>query len=259
MFADTVQGLNDELSKHGYQLLLSMSNYSRQKEEDLITAILSRQPDGIVLTGVNHHPGVRKKLMATGVPVVETWDLTPSPIDISIGFSQERIGEQVAQYLLGKGYRRFASICARDERANRRRLALEAELQRNGIEPLATHLTSPPTSLNLGREGLRAILDAGHSPDVIVCSSDVLAQGVLVEARSRGIDVPAQLGVMGFGDFDFAAHTSPPISTVHVDKRGIGVRAAQALIARIEGKSLKRNVVDVGFELMERETTWVVG
>ena len=259
MFADTVQGLNDELSAHGYQLLLSMSNYSRQREEDLITAILSRQPDGIVLTGVNHHPGVRKKLMATGVPVVETWDLTPSPIDIAIGFSQERIGEQVARYLLGKGYKRFASICARDERANRRRLALEAELRRNGVSPLATHLAMPPTTLNLGREGLRAILEAGHEPDVIVCSSDVLAQGALVEARSRGIGIPDQLAIMGFGDFDFAAHTHPPLSTVYIDKRAIGVRAAQALIARIEGKVLKRNVADVGFELIERETTRAVG
>jgi LacI family gluconate utilization system Gnt-I transcriptional repressor len=259
MFADTVQGLNDELSKHGYQLLLSMSSYSQQKEEDALTAILSRQPDGIVLTGIHHHPSVRKKLMATGVPVVETWDLTPSPIDIAIGFSQERIGERVAQYLLGKGYARFASICARDERANRRRLALEAELRRHGVAPLATHMAMPPTTLNLGREGLRAILDAGHEPDVIVCSSDVLAQGALVEARSRGIEVPGRIGIMGFGDFDFAAHTHPPISSVHIDKLTIGVRAAQALIARIEGRPLKSNVVDVGFALVERETLRAAG
>ncbi|MFC5478256.1 LacI family DNA-binding transcriptional regulator [Massilia suwonensis] len=255
MFAETVQGLNDELSAHGYQLLLSLSNYSRQKEEDLLTAILSRQPDGVVLTGITHHPAVRKKLLATGIPVVETWDLTPSPIDIAIGFSQERIGEQVAQYLLGKGYKRFASICARDERAIRRREALEAELARHDIAPLATHLATPPTTLNLGREALRAILAAGHAPEVIVCSSDVLAQGALIEATVQGISVPDQLGIMGFGDFDFSAHTHPPLSSVHIDKRAIGVQAARSLIARIEGKALREKVIDVGFRLIERGTT----
>jgi LacI family transcriptional regulator, gluconate utilization system Gnt-I transcriptional repressor len=255
MFAETVQGLNDELSAHGYQLLLSVSNYSRQKEEDLLSAILSRQPDGIVLTGINHHPSVRKKLLATGVPVVEAWDLTPSPIDMSIGFSHERIGEKVAQFLLDKGYRRFASVCARDERANRRRLALEAELLRHGVEPVATYMATPPTTLALGREGLRAILGGGHDPDVVVCSSDVLAQGVLIEAHAQGIAVPERFGLMGFGDFDFAAHTYPPISSVHIDKRAIGVRAAKSLIARIEGKRLKDSVIDVGFHLVERETT----
>lgn len=258
MFAETVQGLNDELSAHSYQLLLSLSNYSGQKEEELLTAILSRQPDGVVLTGITHHPGVRKKLLATGIPVVETWDLTPSPIDIAIGFSQERIGEKVAQYLLGKGYKRFAAICARDERAIRRHQALEAELAQHGLNSLATQLTTPPTTLNLGREAMRAIL-AGHAPEVVVCSSDVLAQGALIEATVQGISVPEQLGIMGFGDFDFAAYTHPPLSSVHIDKRAIGVQAARSLIAKIEGKPLKGNVIDVGFRLVERGTTRTIG
>lgn len=255
MFAETVQGLNDELAAHGYQLLLSVSNYSQQAEEDVLTAILSRQPDGIVLTGINHHPAVRKKLLAMGVPVVETWDLTPTPVDIAIGFSHERIGEKVAQYLLDKGYRRFASICGTDARATLRRLALETELRRHGVEPLAYDEVDPPTTLGLGRKGMRAIFDAGHEPDVVVCSSDVLAHGALIEATARGIAVPERLGIMGFGDFDFAAHTHPAISSVHVDKRAIGTRAAKCLIAKIEGKAPKANVIDVGFHLVERETT----
>jgi LacI family gluconate utilization system Gnt-I transcriptional repressor len=109
--------------------------------------------------------------------------------------------------------------------------------------------------LNLGREGLRAILAAGHAPDVVVFSSDVLAQGAHIEAAAQGIAVPATLGIMGFGDFDFAAHTHPPISSVHVDKRAIGIEAARALIARIEGRALPGNVIDVGFRLVERATT----
>lgn len=255
MFAETVQGLNDELAAHGYQLLLSVSNYSQQTEEDVLTAILSRQPDGIVLTGINHHPAVRKKLLAMGVPVVETWDLTPTPVDIAIGFSHERIGEKVARYLLDKGYKRIASICGADARATLRRTALETELRRHGVEPLGYDEVTPPTTLALGRKGMRALLDAGHDPDAVVCSSDVLAHGALIEATARGIAVPERLGIMGFGDFDFAAHTSPAISSVHVDKRAIGTRAAKCLIAKIEGKALKGNVIDVGFHLVERETT----
>lgn len=255
MFAETVQGLNDELAAHGYQLLLSVSSYSKQTEEDLLTGILSRQPDGIVLTGINHHPGVRKKLLTMGVPVVEAWDLTPTPIDIAVGFNHERVGEKVAQYLLDKGYRRFASICGADERAIIRRRAMEAELRRQGVEPLGGHEVSPPTTLALGRAGLQKILDGGLQPEVIVCTSDVLAQGALIEAGARGIAVPGRLGIMGFGDFDFAAHTHPAISTVYVDKRAIGTRAARCLIAKIEGRPFEGQVIDVGFRLIERGTT----
>jgi LacI family gluconate utilization system Gnt-I transcriptional repressor len=120
-------------------------------------------------------------------------------------------------------------------------------------------MATPPTVMYLGREGLRAILAEGHQPDVVVCSSDVLAHGALIEAQAQGIAVPGSLGIMGFGDFDFAAYTHPPISSVHVDKRAIGVRAARALIAKIEGEALADNVVDVGFQLVERATTRTAG
>ena len=60
---------------------------------------------------------------------------------------------------------------------------------------------------------------------------------------------------MGFGDLDFAAHTSPAISSIHIDKRAIGIQAANALLARIEGRPLEEKIIDVGFSLIERETT----
>jgi LacI family gluconate utilization system Gnt-I transcriptional repressor len=255
MFADAVQGLGHELAAYGYQLLLSVSDYSREKEEELLAGILSRKPDGIVLIGINHQSGVRKMLLSSNVPVVEAWDLTPSPIDIVVGFSHEAVGEKVAHYLMGQGYSRFAVLSGDDERATKRRIGLESALKGNGIAPVATHLAPLPTTLDLGRRGLSALLETGTSPDVIVCSSDVLAHGVLIEAAERGIRVPGELGVMGFGDFDFAAHTAPSISSVHIEKREIGAIAARSLIARIEGNPLDDSVIDVGFHLVERATT----
>ena len=77
----------------------------------------------------------------------------------------------------------------------------------------------------------------------------------MTEAQVRGIDVPGQLAIMGFGDLDFAAHTAPSISSVHIDKRAIGIQAANALLARIEGRPLQEKIIDVGFELVERQTT----
>lgn len=84
----------------------------------------------------------------------------------------------------------------------------------------------------------------------------MVALGILMEASDRGIDVPAALAVVGFGDFDFAAHTSPPLSTVRIDNERIGRRAAELLIARIDGQSPAEQVVeDVGFEVITRATS----
>lgn len=255
MFSETVQGLGDQLAASGYQLLLSFSDYSPEREDELVSAILSRRPDGIVLTGINHTQALRKKLMSASIPVVETWDLTPTPIDMLVGFSHEKIGNTVGQYLLGKGYRHFGLVGANDQRAAVRSKGLLDVLAQHGIENVPVHLIPTPTTLALGRNGLLELLATGEKFDVIVCSSDLVAQGVMTEAIAQGIAVPSQLAVMGFGDFDFSAHTFPPISTVRVDKRMIGIQAANALLARMEGLAVSDKVTDVGFQLIERGTT----
>jgi LacI family gluconate utilization system Gnt-I transcriptional repressor len=254
MFVDTIQGLSEQLAAHGYHLLLCQSAYSLEVEEELVQAILSRRPDGIVLTGINHTQNLRKLLLSASTPVVETWDLTPTPIDMLVGFSHDRIGRRVGQYLLDKGYRRFGMVCASDERANLRRKGIAAALGESGLEEVPSVEVPTPATLQLGRRGLCELLSGGRQFDVIACSSDALAQGVMIEARARGITVPDDLAVMGFGDLDFSAHTLPSISTVHIDKRAIGVQAANAVVAKIEGRSLPDNIIDVGFELIERDS-----
>jgi len=89
---------------------------------------------------------------------------------------------------------------------------------------------------------------------VVVCSSDTLAQGVLAEAASRGVRVPDDLAVMGFGDLSCAAHCHPPLSTVRIDGPRIGNAVAEALLARIAEPALARTPLrlDVGFEVVER-------
>lgn len=255
MFIDTIQPLNDGLSAAGYQLMLGLSGFPTTCEEDLLKAILSRRPDAIVLTGVNHSAESRQRLQAARIPVVEIWDLTETPIDMLVGFSHEGVGEEVAKYLVGKGYRRFAQVCAEDERAQIRRRAFEAALRREGLASLATVGVPTPTTVRMGREGLARLLSDGHRPDAIFCSSDVLAHGVLAEAQSRGLKVPADLAVMGFADLDFAAYTFPSLSTVHVDRAAMGRHAGEVLLARLSGRFVENKRVDIGFTIVERAST----
>jgi len=255
MFMDTVQGLSDHLEAHGYHLLLCLSGYSAQREEDVVSAILSRRPDGVVLTGINHSQAIRQRLLASGIPVIETWDLTPTPLDMLVGFSHEKIGIQIAQYLHGKGYRRFGLVWGDDERASQRCTGFLETMKHFGITDIPIRTVPIPATLQLGKDGLRDLLASQQQFDAIVCSSDLLAHGVMIEAMEHGLAVPNELAVMGFGDLDFSKSTSPTISTVHIDKHEIGVLAAKALIAKIEGNPLPGNIIDVGFRLIERGTT----
>ena len=82
-----------------------------------------------------------------------------------------------------------------------------------------------------------------------------MAQGVLAEIQSRNIPIPDTVAVIGFGDQVFAAHTHPALTTVRIDRERIGQEAADALLARIQDRPVKNKIVDIGFSIIEREST----
>lgn len=252
MFLQTVQALTDTLAREGYQVMLGESGFEGGREDALLDAIIGRRPDGVVLTGVMHSPEGRRRLATAGIPVVETWDLTPTPIDMLVGFSHEKVGVAAAEFLAARGVRRPAMISGDDPRASLRRGGFSEAAARLGLAKMPVRLVHAPTTIGEGRRALAAL--AGRHPDLdaIWCGSDMLALGALIEARSRGIAVPGRLRILGFGDLEFAADTDPPLSTVRVDGGAIGRQAARFLLERIAGAPEGPRIVDLGFEIVAR-------
>src|SRR5207244_405911 len=129
----TIQALTEALAAAGCQLMLGQSGYARSREDELIDAIIGRRPEGIVLTGIMHSPEGRRKLAASGIPVVETWDLSDTPIDMVVGFSHQLVGAAMADYFVARGYRHPAIISADDPRALQRTQAFEQGLHMRGL------------------------------------------------------------------------------------------------------------------------------
>jgi len=255
VFQETIQSLNEALDAKGYQLMIGQSGYNLSREDALLDAIIRRRPDGIVLTGIMHSAAGRRQLLASGIPVVETWDLTPTPIDMLVGFSNEDIGVAVCTYLHQRGYRRPALICGDDERAQRRNAGFQRQAHSlGGLGEVPVYLTPPPTTLGAGRTGLAALLARPEGIDAVFCSSDMLALGVLIEAQARGLAVPEQLAIVGLGDLGFAASLHPALTTVRIDGTRIGQTAAQYIVDRADGRSIAEPVVDIGFSIVERAT-----
>ncbi|MES5098688.1 LacI family DNA-binding transcriptional regulator [Agrobacterium sp. BA1120] len=254
IFAETIEGLNAELVPAGYQLLLGLSGYDAKRELELTRAILARRPDGIILTGISHLKETRAMLTGAGLPIVEIWDSTPSPLDVAVGFSHFDAGALVAEYLYSKGYDRYAQIGANDPRASQRRNGFISRLSGKAeVEVPTTELSSPSTFKD-GRQAMAELLDRKGGSLAVFCSSDVVAHGALTEANSRGCKLPEDVAIIGFGDFDFAPYTYPPLTTVRIDRHQIGTRAAQALLKRLNGEEEPEAMIDMGFAIVNRAT-----
>jgi LacI family transcriptional regulator, gluconate utilization system Gnt-I transcriptional repressor len=254
VFNETIEALNGALFEAGYQLMLGQTGYSAEREELLLESVISRRPDGIFITGIMPPGKARTRLMASGIPVVETWDLTPTPIDMLIGFSHSDIGQAVAKYLLQKGKKKFAIVTADDERASRRNKAFVDIVKAQNLEDVTFHNVGDLRTLKSGREALNSVLLKRPDVDAIFCSSDLLALGVLTEARAQNISVPQQISIMGFGDVPFVEDMIPALTTVKINGAEIGRLAAQCLVDRAQGKAVSQHIVDVGFSIVSRES-----
>jgi len=254
VFLETVQSLTAALAERGYQLMLGQAGYAGGREDALLEAIIGRRPDGIVLTSIMHSAEGRRRLLASGIPVVETWDLTPTPIDMLVGFSHVEVGRAVVTYLHAKGRRRLAVVAGDDERALRRTEAFRAAALALGLAEVRVVTVPAPTTLRSGREALARLLREAGDIDAVFCSSDLLALGVLTEARVQAVRVPQQLSVIGFGDLQFAADLDPALSTVRIRGDAIGRQAAQFIVDRVEGREVSERVIDIGFSIIERNS-----
>ena len=259
VFLELIESLTQTLAASGYQLMLGHSGYENSREDQLLDAIIGRRPDGIVLTGAMRSEEARRKLKSSGIQVVETWDLSEAPIDMLIGFSHEEIGKAVASYFHRAGRRRVAILSGSDRRSrSRRRATAYAETARSlgmgqdDSGEIPSCFVPAPTTLGSGRRGLAELLDSGAEIDAIFCSSDQMAMGVMIEAAARGIEIPRQLALIGFGDLAFARDLQPALTSVRVDGTAIGRMAAQFIMDRKAGREVPQPHCDIGFSIVER-------
>ena len=250
-YLPTVETLTSELDRAGYQVILGQIGYTRSRESALVNAMIGRRVDGIMVTGLLNADTVADRLRRAGIPIVETWELTERPFDMVVGFSHLKVGSAVAGYFLSKGWQRLAIATADDKRALLRRDSFLSTIGRE----VPTAVVPAPATVALGRHALQSVLARDPHIEAVFCSSDAMAEGVLTEARVRGIRVPDDLAVCGFGGADFSAHLEPALTTVNVDAAAMGRHAAQLILQRCGGQEVAERVIDVGFEIIERAST----
>src|ERR1700740_42923 len=135
IFADTVQGLSDELEPLGYAVILAQSRYDADREDRMLSALLSRRPEAIIMVGSPATEDGARLLRRSGIPIVETWELPPAPLDAVAGFDNFAAGIAVAKHLIVQGRKNLAFMGGADPRATRRWNAFSEPALGAGLKP----------------------------------------------------------------------------------------------------------------------------
>ena len=261
-FSDTVRGLTDALEPEGLQLLLGDTDYDLEREERLVRSMLRHQPRCIALTGAQHTDATRKVLERSAIPVVEMWDLPTHPIDTAVGFSNVRAARAMVRHLAERGYRRIGFLGGASELDRRgldRLKGYQAEIKAQKLgEPRIVRLGESPITMGHGGPAMAALLEQWPDTDAVMCVSDMSAFGAIMECHRRGLSVPADMAVAGFGNFEVAACCHPAITTVSVDAYGIGRRTGEALLAALQardgGERTEPRSIRIDYTIVARES-----
>ena len=191
------------------------------------------------------------------VPVVEIMDLTEAPIDMNIGFSHELVGIATANFLADKGYKHIAyagMLSQLDLRGAKRMKSFVATLKRR---KLAHYIVSndKASSIGVGKALMIDLLEKHPQIDAVFFANDDLAAGALFECQRRKIRVPKDIAIIGFNDSDIASQVNPALTTVSTPRFEMGRLAADMLLRRLRGTRVDSARIDIGFRIVEREST----
>lgn len=240
LFAHVLDGVDRALSRLGYQLMIGANNHSTAEEEAWVRQIASWRPAGLILSGRNHTTATVDLLRQVAVPVVEIWDLTTSPIDMSVGFSHYDCGVEMAQFLLRRGRRRagYVGALARADVMGQARLeGFQAVLAQAGAPLVDREVLLDMPGFYAGYYGLEVLLARTPDLDVVYFHNDDMAVGGLAYAQANGIRVPEDLGIAGWGGMEAASILPRRLTTTVVPTTAIGEAAAEALVARLKGEA----------------------
>ena len=252
-----MQGVADLLEPAGYQILLGNSHFSRRNEMELVRTFLGHRVDGILLTGKDHAPECVDMLTRSGTPVVEMFDYTADPIDVSVGSSNFDAGASLAQYMIARDRRRFAFVGHTgldDSRMMGRLDGLRAVCAEHRLSaPLHYEIaTDPGTPTGGGMIG--TILREAPEIDAVIFAGHLVAVSAIQYAIDLKIDVPGRVAIAGFGDTPMAQWIKPSLTTVRFPSRETGMEAGRMMLDRLAGHVPQQRAVRLGFEILARES-----
>jgi LacI family gluconate utilization system Gnt-I transcriptional repressor len=257
-FTETVRGMSDELSDDGFHILVGATGFSLEKEESIVRAFLSRRVDAIFLTGTSHSEATIRLLSASGIPVVEGNNIPKEPLDLVVGFSNEAAARVATKHLIGKGHTRIAHVGLEEKNNDRmrdRHLGYVHALKAARIRVRPEWSIGTDLSMEAGARALRRLLGMDPRPTALFCASDVLALGAVQEANRSGIRIPSEIAIAGVDDLEFAAELIPALTTIRIPRYEIGRTAGRLMRDSLAGRTISRRIVDLGFELVVRDSS----
>ncbi|TQS70332.1 LacI family DNA-binding transcriptional regulator [Rhodobacteraceae bacterium] len=232
VFPEVLGGISDGLEGSGLQPVVGVTDYSPEKEETVLYEMLSWRPSGVILAGLEHSDAARAMLSNSGIPIVEIMDVDGEGVDSVVGISHRRAGRQMADAIVGSGYKHIGFLGSKmpeDHRARKRLEGFREGLAVAGLDIEDQEFYAGGSALAKGREMTQAILERSPQLDFLYYSNDMIGAGGMLWCLENGKRVPEEIGLAGFNGLPLLDGFSCRLATMDACRREIGLKAAEII------------------------------
>jgi LacI family transcriptional regulator len=257
-FSRAISGLRSVLRRGGHVLIAGSSDERARAENELVAMCVRARVDGIVMTPCGPVPDAVVTLARAGLPVV-LMDRDGGSSTLSrVVMDNYRSAFQATRLLIESGHRRIALVNGPEDvgTARERLRGYRDALAFAGVEPDEALVRGVPFLHEQGRLATLDLLSHVVRPDAIFSSSVILTSGVLRALQERALRWPDDIAVVGYGDVEWAALVTPPLTVIQQPAQQLGEVAGQLLLAGRSGGPGQHVVLES--HLVLRESHWRV-
>jgi len=251
--AELVEDLYDAAEQQGYDVVLSAVTRTRSEGRAAETLVDFRC-EALVLLGPVA-PAAQLAALGRQLPVVVIGRRVAAGVDVVRSADAKGVGQAV-DHLAGLGHRSIAYVDGgRGTIAADRRRGYRTAMRRRRLAAQVRVIGGDHTEA-AGARAARLLLDEGRPlPSAVVAYNDHCAVGLLDTLNRAGVEVPAELSVVGYDDTSLSRLAHVNLTTVSQDARGQAEHAVAAAVERLDGGRTTPSEVVLAPHLVVRGTT----
>lgn len=238
-FPELARGAEDKANEEGYMIMFCNTDDEANKESKYLNMLAQKMVDGIILTQSANKEGNIKTLDSLKIPLV----LIDRDIDVKNIKGKVLVDNflgayEGVSYLIEKGYKNIAFITGplSTTTSNDRLKGYKKALLDNGLIINKDLILEGEYKRQWGIDATKQLLNNNNRFDAVFCGNDLIAINVIKTLREKNINVPNDIGVMGYDNIYLSEIIDPSLTTVNQPVYEMGYKAAELLINILEDK-----------------------
>ncbi|MGV3346477.1 LacI family DNA-binding transcriptional regulator [Enterobacteriaceae bacterium LUAb1] len=251
------EAIQAELKPYGYHMMLVEASAVTSGELALMEMLLAYNPAAMVQFCFECGEEGQRLISGVELPVVEIGGVKRESIGISVGVDYADAMCELTKALTACGFRHLGLLCTQANPTLFRQIMAgwHSGMLAGNFSPHRVVTTAEPPTMATGHRLLYNIRLTWPELDMLICTTDEVACGVLMACHAEGINIPGQLALASLGGGHLSAVCSPPLTTVVLPWKAMGQLAGKQLVAVLQREETVKSYHPLTTKLILRTST----